>query len=179
MRTIPLWRGQGEVEFGLVIGRNEAIYIKLTIPEIHIQTLKKVYMWRFIKDYLFSILFILIVAYLSLSQPPRVIIPLIRGWDKVVHFCMYGGLSGVIWIEYLLNHRKKKISILHAMIAGVVIPVLFGGCMEFCQHYFTRYRSGDWVDFLANMKGVVVVTLIAWFLLRPLIMKNTVFKKDD
>jgi VanZ family protein len=134
-------------------------------------------MWRYIKEYPFSIIFVLIVTYLSLSQPPRVVIPLFRHWDKVIHFCMYGGLSGVIWIEMLLKHRRRKTGIKYMINGAVIYPVLFGGCMELCQHYFTRYRSGDWMDFLANNGGVVIATLIAWFLLRPLILRK--YKHTD
>ena len=129
-------------------------------------------MWRFIKDYLFSIIFILGVVYLSLSNPPALKIPLFQGWDKMVHFCMYGGMSGVIWIEFLCKHRKKKTKIKYAVIGVILTPVLFGGVMELCQKYFARYRSGDWMDFLANSVGVLLASFIAWFILRPLIMKN-------
>jgi VanZ family protein len=135
-------------------------------------------MLRYIKDYPFSIIFILIVAYLSLFQPPKVIIPLFRGWDKVVHFCMYSGLSGVMWLELLIKHRKRKTKVKYLINWAVVWPVLFGGFLELCQHYFTRYRSGDWMDFLANLGGVVIATFIAWFILRPLILKNAILKKN-
>ena len=129
-------------------------------------------MWRFIKDYPFSIIFVLIVAYLSLFQPPKVIIPLFRNWDKVVHFCMYSGLSGVMWLELCFKHRRKKTHIKYIINGAVIWPVLFGGFLELCQQYFTRYRSSDWIDFLANMAGVIIATLIAWFILRPLILKR-------
>jgi len=136
-------------------------------------------MWRFIKTYPLSIIFVLIVTYLSLSQPPKVIIPLFRHWDKVVHFIMYGGLSGVIWLELLLKRRREKTGKTFFINGAVIFPLLFGGMMEMCQHYFTRYRSGDWWDFLSNMEGVVFATLIAWFILRPLILNKPVDKKDD
>ena len=35
-------------------------------------------------------------------------IPLFPGVDKVVHFCMYGGMSGMLWLEFLRNHRKYE-----------------------------------------------------------------------
>jgi len=136
-------------------------------------------MWRFIKDYLFSILFILGVVYLSLSNPPALKIPLFRGWDKMVHFCMYGGLSGVIWLEFLWKHRKKQTKIKYAVIGVILIPILFGGILELCQQYFTRSRSGDWMDFLANTGGVITATFIAWFILRPHILKKSIYSKKE
>jgi VanZ family protein len=128
-------------------------------------------MWRYIKDYPFSIILIVVITYLSLAQPPEIGRLLFKGWDKVVHFCMYGGLSGVFWIEFLMKHRKKKANYMYAVIGAVLYPVLFGGVLELCQKYFTHYRSGDWIDFLANTGGVITATLIAWFILRPLIIK--------
>jgi VanZ family protein len=129
-------------------------------------------MWRYIKDYPFSIIVVAIIIYLSLAQPPDIGRFLFKGADKVVHFCMYGGLSGVFWIEFLFKHRKKKANYLYALLGAVVYPVLFGGIMELCQAYFTRYRSGDWMDFQANTAGVITASLIAWFILRPLIIKK-------
>ena len=136
-------------------------------------------MWRFIKDYPFSITFVLVVSYLSLSNSPALIIPLFRGWDKMVHFCMYGGMSGVIWIEFLCKHRKKKTKIKYAVIGVILTPVLFGGVLELCQQNFTRNRSGDWMDFLANTGGVITATFIAWFILRPHILKKSIYSKKE
>jgi len=128
--------------------------------------------WRFIRDYPFSIIIVLVITYLSLAQPPKIGVLLFKNSDKIIHFCMYGTLSGVFWIEFLLKHRKKKANYLYAFIGAVLYPILFGGALELCQRYFTKYRSGDWWDFLANMEGVVLASLIAWFILRPRIIKK-------
>ena len=129
-------------------------------------------MWRYIKDYPFSIILFVIITYLSLAQPPKIGVLLFKGWDKVVHFCMYGGLSGMFWIEFLLKHRKKEAKYIYAVIGAVIYPILLGGLLELCQNYFTRSRSGDWMDFGANTGGVFTATLIAWFILKPLIIKE-------
>ena len=131
-------------------------------------------MFRFIKDYLFSIIVFLIIIYLSLAQPPKIGALLFKGWDKVVHICMYGGLSGVFWLEFLLKHRKKgekKANYIFAVTGGVLYPILLGGSLELCQSYFTWHRSGDWLDFCANTAGVFLATVIAWFILRPWMVK--------
>jgi len=129
-------------------------------------------MCRFIKSYPFSIIVFIIITYLSLAQPPQIGRFLFKGWDKVAHFCMYGGLSGVFWIEFFLNHRKKKANYLFAILGAVIYPILLGGILELCQKYFTRHRTGDWMDFQANTAGVIVATLIAWYILRPLFIKT-------
>jgi VanZ family protein len=129
-------------------------------------------MWRYFKDYPFSIIIVLIVIYLSVTQPPKIGILLFKNADKFIHFCMYGGISGVFWLEYLFKHRKKKLNYFKAFIGGVLTPILLGGAIELFQRYFTRFRSGDWFDMSANISGVVIATVIALFLLRPLILKR-------
>ena len=126
---------------------------------------------HYIKSYPFSIILILVVAYLSLSKFPTLNILLFPGLDKAVHFCMYAGLSGMLWIEFLFNHRKKEINIIHAIVGAMICPILFSGLIELCQQYLTRYRSGDWMDFIGNVSGVLIASLIAWFILRPRIIK--------
>ena len=50
-------------------------------------------------------------------------IPLFPGVDKVVHFCMYGGMSGMLWLEFLRNHRKYETVLWHAWIGAVLCPI--------------------------------------------------------
>ena len=69
--------------------------------------------------------------------------------DKIVHICMYGGLCFILWIEYLRNH--KAINWNHVIWGGIIAPVAMSGCIELMQAYCTDTRSGDWLDFLANM----------------------------
>ena len=75
-------------------------------------------------------------------------IPLFPGVDKVVHFCMYGGMSGML------------------------CPIVMSGIIEILQEYCTTYRGGDWFDFLANTCGVIAATAFAWFVLRPWIVNE-------
>lgn len=134
-------------------------------------------MLYYFKRYPFSILVLLMVIYLSFFKPPSLNVPLFEGFDKFVHFCMYGGVSGVLWIEYLWNHRREKISLKRGMIGATICPIVFGGIMELGQQYLTMYRSGDWFDFMANSLGVLTATLIAWYILRPWIVKR--FAKES
>lgn len=83
---------------------------------------------------------------------------------------MYGGLSGVIWLEYLIAH-KNKFSFKPIFLLGIIFPILLGGSMELAQKYLTSHRSGDWLDFYANTTGVIVASLIGYFVLRPLLKK--------
>ena len=133
-------------------------------------------MLYYLKRYPFSLAIILIVTYLSLFKPPTLPhLPLFPGADKVVHFCMYCGVSGMLWIEFLRNHRKYEVCLWHAWVGAVLCPILMSGIIELLQEYCTTYRSGDWYDLLANGCGVLVATGLAWFVLRPRILSS---KKD-
>ncbi|MDR1331169.1 MAG: VanZ family protein [Tannerella sp.] len=128
-------------------------------------------MLRHVKKYPFSIAVILAVIYLSLMNPPSMDILRFPGWDKVVHFCMYSGMAGIIWLEYLFNHRKSGLHLKAGLLAGGVYPLLLSGLLEIGQSVLTKSRSGDWLDFAANAGGVVTASLVAWFVLRPWIKK--------
>ncbi|MDR1602812.1 MAG: VanZ family protein [Tannerella sp.] len=129
-------------------------------------------MFQYARRYAFSITVILTVVYLSLMNPPTRDIPYFPGWDKIVHFCMYGGVAGIIWLEYLFNHRKDRLHLKRGILAAVVCPLLLGGLLEIGQSRLTAHRSGDWLDFAANTGGIVAAALIAWFIFRPRIMKK-------
>lgn len=124
----------------------------------------------YIKKYPFSLTVILAVIYLSFFKPPSVEIGQIPGFDKIAHVCMYGGLSGMLWLEFLRNHRHDGI-LWHAWIGAVLSPIALSGIIELLQEYCTTYRGGDWFDFAANTSGVGLATCIAWYILRPRILK--------
>lgn len=124
-------------------------------------------MLGYLKKYPFSLALIALVCYLSLFRPPKVDdLPLFPGFDKLVHFCMYGAISGMLWLEFLRNHRRGVEVLWHAWIGAVLCPVVMSGAIELLQSYCTSYRSGDWLDFLANSCGVAAATAFAWFVMR-------------
>ncbi|MDH6535237.1 VanZ family protein [Parabacteroides sp. 52] len=126
----------------------------------------------YIKKYPFSLLILLAVIYLSFFKPPSLDVPRFPSLDKLAHFCMYGGLSGVLWIEFLWNHRKEGIRFQRGLVGAAICPILFSGCIELFQEYLTDYRGGEWLDLGANTAGVCFATCIAWYLIRPWIGKR-------
>lgn len=112
-------------------------------------------------------LIVAVVIYLSFFRPPSLEISRLPAFDKAAHFCMYAGLSGMLWLEYFRNHRLKRV-VWHGWVGAVVCPILLSGLIELAQEYCTDYRGGEWLDFLANVAGVGVSTLFAWYVLRPL-----------
>ena len=115
-------------------------------------------MWYYLKKYPVSLTIIGVVIYLSFFRPPSLPIARIPNMDKIVHFCMYGGLSGMLWLEFLWNHRRGETVLWHAWIGAVLCPIVMSGVIEVLQRYLTSYRGGDWLDFLANISGVAVAS---------------------
>ncbi len=117
-------------------------------------------MRRIITRYPLTLLCVAAVWYLSLYrvEPPKV--ELFSWFDKLVHFCMYGAISTLVWFEHWRAHTKTQRS--HAAFAAIVCPIAMGGLVELAQAYLTTYRSGDWMDFLANSIGVCAASVIAW-----------------
>ena len=117
-------------------------------------------MLYYIKKYPVSLAIILAVIYLSFFKPPSMDTDLtwFPHMDKLVHLCMYLGMSGMLWWEFLRAHRRDQAPLWHAWLGACLCPILFSGAVELLQEYCTDYRGGDWLDFLANTLGVVIAT---------------------
>lgn len=115
--------------------------------------------FSYIKKYWKSLIVIAVILYLSvMKQPSNEKLVLFEGIDKVVHFCMYFGLSSMLWIDHLLKYKgnyKPK----HLLFGAVLLPVAWGGLMEIAQGVFTSDRACELADFIANTSGVLVASL--------------------
>ena len=127
-------------------------------------------MLYYLKKYPFTWLVIATIIYLSFFKPPQTDMNEIPGIDKLVHICMYGGLCFFIWIEYLFNH--SSINRYKIFSGAVILPIAFSGIIELLQCYCTEHRGGDWLDFAANTTGVLLATLVGYYILCPIIWKQ-------
>ena len=122
-----------------------------------------------LKTYPLTLLTVAVICYLSFFTPPQTELDNISNIDKLVHTCMYGGLSIIIWWEYLKKHDticwKRFIPI------SVVFPIMMSGIIELLQAYCTTNRSGEWLDFVANSFGVVLAFIAGNFVLRRIMKK--------
>ncbi len=122
-----------------------------------------------IARYKFSILISLAIIVLSTIPIPEVK-PLedVPFFDKWVHFVMYGALSFAMWLD--ANHYRLpfglKLSCLSCRfyLVMVIIPSALGGLMELVQAYLTTVRSGDFIDFLADIIGAVIGTVVCYII---------------
>ena len=130
-------------------------------------------MLYYIKIYPVSLVIILAVIYLSFFKPPTTDLGTIPNLDKVVHICMYFGMSGMLWLEFLRAHRRDRTPMWHAWVGAFACPVLFSGAVELLQAFCTTYRGGDWLDFAANTTGAVLASLVACFVLKPRVMRKS------
>lgn len=71
-------------------------------------------------------------------------------FDKWAHFVMYGGLSFLLFLE------SRRFLTLPLSLLLLLYACLMGGLMELGQAYLTTYRSGEWLDFLADSVGAVL-----------------------
>ena len=126
-------------------------------------------MITFIRNYSLSIFIIAVIIYLSFFTPPKTDVPTFPNMDKVVHFCMYGGLTTLLWIQYFWCHRSIKWS--HLLIGGILCPIIMSGLIEIGQSSLTETRSGEWLDFVANTAGVCTATFFSYYILRPRVYK--------
>lgn len=91
--------------------------------------------------------------------------------DKIVHFCMFGGLSGATGLYYVYA-KKGNINMPIMIIGAILIPILYGGLIEILQANFFAPRTGDWFDFLADALGSLVAFPII------LVYRNYLLKKN-
>lgn len=136
-------------------------------------------MLYYIKKYPISLTIIFVVIYLSFFKPPQTDLGKIPNFDKVIHVCMYFGMSGMLWLEFLRAHRYDNAPMWRAWLGACLCPVLFSGGVELMQEYCTTYRGGDWMDFAANTIGVILAGLIAYYVVKPRLAKKASIRKDD
>ena len=121
----------------------------------------------------------IIIFYLSClltpSDVPEVDIHFPIPTDKIVHFCMYFGLSATISFNYIYRNNGRII-ILKLIIFGILTPILYGGLLEILQaNYFNR--EGDWMDFLANSIGSICTIPFSLWLKKHLLIQEYI--KDN
>ena len=102
--------------------------------------------------YLIAIFLTILIAYLSLSNPIKIDIPLkISFLDKIMHATAYFTLT-ISWLFALYKYPKSKLV--------VIALFLYGILMEFLQGWLTQNRQKDIFDVYANSLGILLAMLI-------------------
>lgn len=95
---------------------------------------------------------IIILCFMSTEPMPSV--PM-SNFDKLVHFLMFLGLSGVVFFDNT-KYFRKQISYQRIIWGSFFFPTIFSGLIELMQEYLSSYRTGDWMDFLWDTVGAFV-----------------------
>jgi len=123
-----------------------------------------------IKKNFFSILMVLIIMYLSLTNGEKfekASFLHISFLDKIVHFAMYFVMMSVIIFE----NRKTVINTSHLFLIAL-IPFSYGVLMEILQSTITMSRTGSIFDVIFNAAGIIVSVLL-WLFIKP-VRKETI-----
>ncbi|QNM85352.1 VanZ family protein [Polaribacter pectinis] len=101
--------------------------------------------------FLIAIFITILIGYLSLMKMPKYA-PNVSGIDKWEHSFAYFTLT-ICWLfTFYKKPTKKYIVIISCILYGIVIEVL--------QSTVTSYRTGDYLDILANTLGVLLGLLV-------------------
>ncbi len=112
--------------------------------------------------YKFSIITSLAIFYVSILKPAQMpTVPLFTGTDKLIHLLMYFVLGLVLnWdtssASVSSSTQQLKIS---KQLLVFALPILYGGIIELLQANFFPPRTGEWLDFGANVAGVLLAYL--------------------
>ena len=129
----------------------------------------------FLKNHALSLFLTVVIIALSLCPIGR--IELAEGVplaDKWTHMVMYAALSLALAWEYHRNHVRQAqckhthIVWLRFLSIVLLLPIVLGGVMELAQAYCTNYRSGEWLDLVADAIGAAVATALAAVLFKSL-----------
>lgn len=103
-------------------------------------------------SFIIAVSFTIIIAYLSLSKPINLNIPIqISYLDKIFHVIAYFGLT----LSWLFIFKKKS----KFKLVGIVI-FFFGLLIELLQGTLTQTREQDLYDIIANSVGIVFAVII-------------------
>ena len=131
---------------------------------------------KHIRRHIFTLLTFLLIAALSLMPAQEFPQTDIQFADKWAHWVMYGFLTLVMGIDYVLRddylstkpsassaqrqRYKNKGTAIWQLLVIAIIASVYGGLMELGQAYLTTSRHGDWMDVLANSFGALCGIII-------------------
>ena len=108
-----------------------------------------------------SALCVAFILYVTLSSKPfdNVYEPLLfEGCDKIIHFLMFGGLTSVMMFDYRRVAGPGRLTPMVVFLIGMLV-IAYGVLDEVMQAYLTTTRTGDTLDFGADMLGIAVAAL--------------------
>ena len=133
------------------------------------------------KRWVATALVLLFIFYLTLVPRPlpdtNIEIP---GLDKLVHAIMFGVLAFVASIDMARRNRShiKSLSISTIIIISVIVAFI-GLLIEILQQLMQLGRVGDLLDFIADIIGIIIASIITVNFLNSLINRPLDSVKTD
>lgn len=116
-------------------------------------------MYRYYPLTISCIIFTIVVCMMPISDPPLGDVPFM---DKWTHLVLFGGIASASLFELTLN-RKLYTSLRWLL---PLLIALLGGLVELMQATLTTNRSGEWLDFVADVAGVMLLSPLAYAVCR-------------
>lgn len=126
-----------------------------------------------LQNYWKSFLFTFLLFYLSFAKPTYFKdVNVIHLTDKTAHYLVYVAYGMILIYDFI------KINIQNYSLRGfigfcVIFPIVLGGLIEIVQESFFKPRSAEWIDWLADILGI----LTAWLLMHILRKHTKIFSK--
>lgn len=90
---------------------------------------------------------------ISISLPKPIRIPHL---DKFVHILMYLGFA----LTLAWANIKNQIRTLPNALTTIAIATVYGGVIELLQKYYFPPRTGEWLDWVADILGATIGSII-------------------
>ena len=111
----------------------------------------------------------LITLYLTLSPAQYIADVHLFDFDKLGHFAMFGGWTGLVGLYIMIYKGRYNVNLLPLVIIGIV----FGAFIEFLQWALPIYRSPSFMDMVANSLGCIAAWGVLRFIQRRIKLLNS------
>ncbi|MGO4772112.1 VanZ family protein [Flavobacterium sp. W22_SRS_FK3] len=109
-----------------------------------------------------------IISYFCLTDSSNIPTVNFPSMDKIVHFCFHFGFT-ISWILFFKKELKGKTTDdFKAYLISFIFSVFFGITIEILQSVFTKTRTADVTDILANAIGATAGVFAAIALKRQI-----------
>jgi VanZ family protein len=107
---------------------------------------------------LYAALIFILSAISSIAPPPRFVLE-----DKIYHFIEYGVFSSLLFLAFYHSRREslKK----HVFLLSCIVGITYGLSDEIHQS-FVPGRSCEFLDFVADCLGILLVQFGIWLYLK-------------
>lgn len=116
------------------------------------------------------LLWTLLILYFTLFPSDNLFDTDLFSYDKIGHFGMFGGWTGLIGLYFLIYKKDNNAPLFTILIIGII----FGAFIEFLQFLLPFDRNANLMDIAANSLGCITAYLILSYLRAKIIRARAV-----